>query len=275
VTHPFNYEGNPVSRGWKVAIAAILIVVLGLLFWMFSYRQVQAGEIGIITRGGDVHRVEDAGPMVKLPWPIESLHKMDVKVQKEEQDAAAASADLQDVTATLVLNYHLDRDEALSVFSGIGPDYKDRVITPALQEVFKATSAQFTAEQLITQRAQVKAEASELLRTRLASYGVIVDDLSLTNFGFSEQFTEAVEARQVAEQQALQAQAQAEQRVAEATGRRDSAQLDAEAQELLQESLTDELLQKWWIEKWDGHMPQFVGSEGSTLFQVPLNTPQE
>jgi regulator of protease activity HflC (stomatin/prohibitin superfamily) len=254
-----------------------MVVVLLTLFWIFSYRQVSAGEIGIVTRGGDVHRVEDAGPMVKWPWPVERLHKMDVKVQKLEEGAAASTSDLQEVSATLVLNYHLDRDEALAVFSEIGENYEEKVIKPAQQETFKAVSARFdNPEALIQQRAEVKAQALQDLRSRLSGYGVIVDDLSLTNLDFSEEFNQAVDQRQVAEQNALKAKAEAEAKVAEATGRRDSARLDAEAQELLQESLTDELLQKWAIEKWDGHMPQFMSGDGaSTLFQIPLQPPAE
>lgn len=263
------------TRAGKAIVGIVLAVVLSILFLIFSYRQVDAGEIGIVTRGGDVHRVESAGPMVKLPWPVERLHKMDVKVKKLEASAAAATSDLQEVTATLVLNYHLNRERALAVFAEVGTDYEDKVIVPAQQETFKAVSARFAnPEVLIQERDEVKTQAVADLRSRLTSYGVIVDDLSLTNIEFSEEFSESVDQRQVAEQNALKAEAEADARVAEARGRRDSAKLDAEAQKLLQETLTPELLQKQWIEKWDGRMPQFVGGDdASTLFQLPLEGP--
>ena len=268
---PYGTEGygwKALSKGWKVGVALAIAFLFAVLFWVFCYRQVDAGEIGIITRGGDVDRTEGAGPMVKWPWPIESFHEMEIRVQKETQDAAAASEDLQDVTATLVLNYQLDPEQALDVFSDIGTDYKDRVISPALQEVFKAASAQYTAAELITKRAEVKAAASSELRSRLADYGVIVTDLSLVNFGFSGEFAKSIEETQVANQNALKAEANARKAKAEAQGRLDAALLDAQAQDALQESLTPALLQKWWIEKWDGDMPQITGG-ATPLVQIP------
>lgn len=137
------------------------VVFLIAFFFIFMFRTVGAGQVGIITRFGDVNRVATSGIAIKMPWPIEHIEKMETRVQKEEQDASAATADLQDVNGKLALNYALDNATALRVYKELGKDYKNRVITPAVQESFKASTAQFTAAELITKRGEVKAKAEE------------------------------------------------------------------------------------------------------------------
>jgi regulator of protease activity HflC (stomatin/prohibitin superfamily) len=243
------------TRQAYVIFAAILAVIL---LFMFCFRTVEAGQVGIITRFGEVDRTANSGIALKLPWPIEKLNKMDIRVQKEEQDAPAATSDLQDVTARLALNYALDNATALRVYKEIGNDYKNRIVVPALQESFKAASSQSTAAELLTKRAEVKARAYDVIKSRLEKYGIRVIDLNITNFSFSQEFTKAIEAKQVAQQQAEQAQFNLQR-----------AELDAKAQEAQKTSLSPELLQKYAIDKWDGKMPQYVG--GGAVFNIPLN----
>lgn len=235
------------------------VVLLVILFFVFCFRTVDAGQVGIITRFGDVNRTAPSGVVLKLPYPIERLHKMEIRVQKEQQTSTAATSDLQDVTATLALNYALDGSSALKVYKEIGVEYKDRILTPAMQESFKAASASFTASQLITERTAVKAKAYEVIKTRLEKYGVRVIDLNIVNFNFSPEFTKSIEAKQVAAQHAERAKFNLEQ-----------AKLDAKAQEAQKVSLSPELLQKYAIDKWNGKMPTYVG--GGSVFNIPLTS---
>lgn len=239
---------------WVVIGIVIALIVLALL----CVRTVEAGQVGVITRFGEVNREVNSGLALKLPWPIERMEKMDTRIQKQEENATAATADLQDVRATLALNYALDRGAALQVFKTIGTEYRDRIVVPAVQESFKAAAAQYTAAELLTRRPEVKAKALDAIKKRLEPYGVRIDDLNIVNFSFSDEFSKAIEQKQVAAQEAERAKFNLER-----------ARLDAEAQILQKESLSPEFLQKLAIEKWDGHMPQYLGG-GDAVFNIPL-----
>ena len=232
------------------------MVFIGIiLFFALCFRTVGAGQVGIVTKFGEVNRTASSGIVLKLPWPLERLHKMDIRVQKEEIKAAAATSDLQDVQATLALNYALEGDSAIKVFKEIGGDYKERVINPAIQESFKAASAKYTASQLITERGKVKSDAYEVIKQRLEKYGIRVVDLNIVNFNFSDEFNKALEAKQVAAQQAEQAKYNVEKAKNNAEAAVAEAEGQAKSQKLLKQTLTKEILQKQAIEKWDGKLP--------------------
>lgn len=242
-------------KKWWVIVGLIAAVVL---FLALCVRTVEAGQVGVVTRFGEVSREVNSGLTVTLPWPIERLHKMDTRIQKQQDQATAATADLQDVRATLALNYSLDRGSALEVFKTIGTEYRDRVVVPAVQESFKAATAQYTASDLLTKRAEVKGKALEDIKKRLERYGVKIQDLNIVDFNFGSEFNKAIEQKQVAAQEAERAQFNLQR-----------ARLDAEAQNLQKQSLSPEYLQKQAIEKWDGKLPQYMGG-GDSVFNIPL-----
>jgi regulator of protease activity HflC (stomatin/prohibitin superfamily) len=261
-----------VSKSTKILIG---LAVSTVLFFVLCFRTVGAGQVGIVTRFGEVSRVQTSGIAIKLPYPVERLEKMEIRVQKEEQLANAATSDLQDVNAKLALNYALDSSTALKVYKELGKEYKDRVVTPAVQESFKAATSQYTANQLITERAEVKAKAFDVIKARVAKYGIRVVDLNIVNFSFSPEFTKAIEDKQVAQQLAGKAVQDLERIKVEAEQVITRARGDSEAQRLQQSSLTPELVRMKEIEtqfhaiqKWDGHMPQYAG--GNNIFSIPL-----
>lgn len=244
----------------KVPVGLLIggtILGLVLLFFLLCFRVVGVGQVGLVTRFGQIVREEPSGVVIKMPYPVEHLKKVNIQVQKEQADAAASTSDLQDVTTTLALNYHVDPNHVRSLYTNVGADYKNRLIDPAIQEAFKATSAEFTAGELLTKRPAVKEKALEVIKSRLNKHDIIVDDLSIVNFKFSPEFTAAIEAKQVSAQQAQQAQFNLER-----------SRLDAQAQEAQKVSLSPELLQKYAIDKWDGKMPTYVG--GGSVFNIPL-----
>lgn len=244
---------NMSHRGSGYIIGAALVV--GLLF--MTIRSVDAGQVGVITRFGEIDREAQSGLALKFPWPIEEIHYLDTRIQKQEEQSTAATSDLQDVSATLAVNYALNREEASRVYKEIGVEYRDRVIVPAVQESFKAATAQYTAADLLTRRPEVKQKALDIIKRRIEPYGIRVDDVSIVNFSFGKDFTKSIEAKQVAAQEAERAQFNL-----------DRARLDAEAQSAQKQSLSPELLQKYAIDKWDGKMPQYVG--GESVFNIPL-----
>jgi regulator of protease activity HflC (stomatin/prohibitin superfamily) len=149
------------------------------------------------------------------------------------------------------------------VYQNLGREYKERIIDPAVQEVVKAVTARYTAVELITQREKVRAEIKELLKERLMVYHIVVDDFSIVNFKFSQQFTQAIEAKQTAEQLALKAQRDLDRIKIEAEQKVTQARAEAEALRLQKENVTPQLVRLRQIEaslkaieKWDGHMPR-------------------
>ncbi len=264
------------KKSVKVTGSILAIIVL---FLLLCVRTVGVGQVGLVTRFGKVVREKQSGVMLKLPFPIESLTKLNVQVQKEQADSEASTSDLQDVHTTLALNYHLDSTRVRTIYTEVGIDYKVRIIDPALQEAFKATSAQFTASELLTKRPEVKEKALQVIKERLNKHDIIVDDLSIVNFQFSGQFTAAIEAKQVAAQQAEQAKYGVEKAkndaaaaVATAQGQADAnivtATGIARAQQLVQSTVTPATLQKDAIARWDGKMPLSIGNSG-LLFNIP------
>lgn len=245
------------SMSDKTIAILVSIPIAIVLFFALCFRTVGAGQVGVVTRFGEINRQVGSGVTIKFPWPIERLNKMDVKIQKQEQDAASATADLQDVNAKLAVNYALNSEKAGDVFKTLGSDYHERVIAPAVQESFKAATTQYTASDLLTKRSEVKQKIVDVIKKRVEPYGIRIEDVSIVNFTFSAEFTKAIEARQVAAQEAQKAQFNLER-----------ARLDAQAQEAQKTSLSPELLQKQAIEKWDGKMPQYVG--GGAVFNIPL-----
>lgn len=243
----------------QIKLVVKLIGGLLLLAWILSSVVIiPTGRVGVVTKFGRVTgRQLGAGMNIKAPWPIEGVWKANTQVQKIQDDVSAASQDLQEVTSTIAVNYHLDPSRVAEVYATLTPDYRNRVIDPAVSEVFKAATAKYTASDLITKRADVKQLADTNLVARLITRGIIVDDISVVNFKFTDEFNKAIEAKQVAQQQAERA-----------SYNLDQAKKDAQAQEAQKTSLTQEILTKMFLEKWDGHLPQAYG--GQTIFGINL-----
>ncbi|MGB3023775.1 MAG: prohibitin family protein [Candidatus Saccharimonadales bacterium] len=242
-------------KKWVVIGVIALIALIGVTS---AFRAIDTGKIGVVTQYGRVTGRElGEGLAVVLPFGLNDVSVYDVKVQKEIADTQAATKDLQDVTAEVVLNYHLNRGEVSKIHQTVGEFYKDKVITPALSETFKGASAKYNASELITERAVLKKDVYDQLRDRLGKYGIIVDDVSITNFKFSDSFARAIEDKQVAQQNAERAKFNLE-----------AAQTDAQAQAAQAQTLSDNYLRKLAIDKWDGKMPSTVAGDG-TVFSIP------
>lgn len=238
-----------------IIVVAIVLVAIGMLT---GIRQVGTGQLAVVTRYGKVSDRElGEGLHFVAPYGVDKVVRYDVKVQKDETQASAASKDLQDVTATLALNYHLEAARVKEIHQRVGPLFGLKLIDPAVQEIFKATTARYSASELITNRSEVKNEAFQGVKERLEKYGIIVDDLSIVNFQFSAAFAKAIEEKQVAQQNAERSRFNLE-----------AAQVDAQAQQAQSLTLSDLYLQKQAIEKWDGKLPTYLGN--GTVFNIPL-----
>lgn len=253
--------------------AAIAIISLIALYILSPFAVVPAGHRGVITTFGKVSEIVlDEG--LHFRWPIaQTIHLMDVRIQKGDGQGDAASRDLQTVHTSVALNFHVEPKEAANVFQTLGQNVGSTIIVPAVQEAVKAATAQYTAEELISKRPEVKERIRGLLVERLQRFGIHVDDFSITNFNFSKSFNDAIEAKTTAEQLKLKAErdlarirVEAEQKVA-------SAKAEADSLRLQKQEVTAELIrlreienQRKAIEKWDGRLPQMMTSGGTVPF---------
>lgn len=237
----------------------IVLLVLALITFLTSLRSVDTGRVGVVTSFGKVTGRElSEGISFVAPWGFNNVTEYDIKTQKEEQSATSATKDLQDVTATVVLNYRLERGSVSGMHQEVGATYKDILITPAIQSTFKSITAKYTAVELQTSRDKVESDVITEMRKRLEGRGINVENVSIVDLQYSKEFTKAIEQRQVAEQNAKRAEFNLQQ-----------ARLDAQSQEVQAETLTDNYLQMKAIEKWDGHLPKATGGDG-TLFNIPI-----
>jgi len=251
-----------------VIIGAILVFFLFLHPWV----QIGAGERGVVLNFGAVQKtVLGEGLHFRVPI-MQKIARMDVKVQKATTDAAAASSNLQDVSSTVAINYHIVPDKANIVYQSLGIEFKERIIDPAVQEVVKAVTARYTAEELITKRSAVSDAMKLNLTERLIANNIAVDAFSIVGFSFSKIFMEAIESKQTAEQLAMKAQRDLERIKIEAEQKVTAARAEAESLKLQKENISPDLIELRKIEanlkaidKWNGILPQVTGS-GSVPF---------
>jgi regulator of protease activity HflC (stomatin/prohibitin superfamily) len=247
-------------------LMVIVGVIIFILIFFRPWVQVGAGQRGIVLNFGAVQeQVLEEGLHLRIPV-MQEIVLMDVKVQKAETDAAAASADLQDVSSRVALNYHIVPDKANIVYQKIGVQFKERIIDPAILEVVKAVTARYTAEELITKRPAVSEAMRLALMDRLIVNNIAVDAFSIVIFSFSKIFTEAIESKQTAEQLALKAKRDLDRIKIEAEQKITAARAEAESLRLQRANISPDLIElrkieanMKAIEKWNGVLPQATG----------------
>lgn len=247
-----------------VRIAVIAGVIL-ILFFMRPFTIVNAGHAGLVFNFGAVSdRILEPGLHFKIPV-MQNILQVDVRIQKSETPASSASKDLQTVSTTVALNYHLLKTRVNTVYNEVGLGFEDKIIDPAVQEIVKGITARYTAEELITKREVVSLQIRENLETRLKKYNLIVDDFSIKSFNFSAEFDKAIEAKQTAEQEALKAEREVRRVEAEAQQKVARARAEAEELRLKSRQITPMMVQMEWIKKWDGKLPTYMTGENQAV----------
>ncbi len=281
----------------KIGLAVMAVGFVAGIFFIGSdcITTIPTGHTGIVTTFG---RVEDytyeAGVHTKAPW--QQVVKMDNRIQKAEVDMLSFSSDIQEVSTVYTINYQIEKANAQTIYRTIGQDYYNTIILPRIEESVKSMIAKYNAESLISSRVQLSEEIRADLTEKLAAYNVEVIDASIENLDFSDAFTNAVEAKQVAAQEKLKAeiqqeqanieakaaaeraviaaQAEAEKAVIEAEAAAEAAkkeadakayagEKEAEANKKLADSITDSLIEYKTIEQWNGQLPTYQGGEGT------------
>ena len=248
-----------VKKGSK-AIVVIIVIFIALIVLSSAFETVGPGHRGVVFSkfGGIQENVLNEGLQFKIPF-VEDIIPIDVRIQKAQTGSTASSKDLQMVSSTIAVNYHINPDRVNTVYQEIGVFFKERVIDPAVQESVKAATARFTAEELITRREEVKEVIKMSLVERLAPFNILVDEFNIIDFTFSRSFNEAIESKQTAEQRALQAERDLDRIKIESEQMLTRARAEAESQKIQGQTISSNILQLRAIEKWDGEFPQVVG----------------
>jgi regulator of protease activity HflC (stomatin/prohibitin superfamily) len=272
----------PIANKLKIAAAVVTIIVI-IVIMAESIVIVEAGHRGVVLYLGAVeNRVLGEGVHFIAPF-LEQVVPMEVRTQKFQAEASAASNDLQEVQTVIAVNYRIDPTEANKIYQTLGVNYGDRVISPTIQESVKASVAKFNAEDLITKRETAKSVIANAIRSTLAANDIQTQNVFITDFKFSDAFASQIEQKVVAFQKYLtelnnlrsvsvvanqsvaQAEGQARATAAKATG-------ESQAIKIITSQLREspEYLQWQAISKWNGQMPYAVGTGGLPFFQLPL-----
>lgn len=250
----------------KYGLILLAIIVFISIFNPFVV--INAGHRGVKTTFGKVEQVVfEEGLHLRIPI-MQQVKEINVQIQKAEGDGDAASRDLQQVHTKIALNYHLIPSRVAETYQLIGDldSVGDRIIVPAVQEAFKATTANYTAEELISKRPEVRDHISTFMKDRLLRHGIQIDEFSIVNFRFSESFNQAIEGKTTADQLKLKAERDLERIKVEAEQKIASAKAEAESLRLQKQEITPDLLklreienQRLALEKWNGQLPQVTG----------------
>lgn len=290
-----------------IVIAVCAIALLALAFNCFT--SVPTGYTGIVTTFGKVEDyILEAGLHAKLPW--QKVVKMDNRNQKGTLDLVAFSQDIQQVDLRYSVNYQIEKTNAQNIYRSIGEKYYDTVMSPRIEEAVKSCVAKYTAETLIESRNALSDEIYLILKNDLASYNIEIISTSIENIDFSDAFTDAVEAKQVAAQNKLKAEIEQNQAImeqksaaeraiiaanAEAETAKIAAQADLEITKIQADaaeyagqkdaaintaiagSMTPELLKYYYIKGWNGILPSTYISqeEFMSLFEIATSGKQD
>lgn len=254
---------NPEVLKVKHFMVGLGVLLIALAFVFSCFYIINAGERGVlITLGNPADTVITEGMHFKIPF-IQSVVVFDIKTQKDEIDTTSASKDLQTVSTRIAVNYHLESTSATRIYKEVGVDYINRILSPAIQESTKASTAQYTAEELITKREQVRETIKQLLKEKMSQRGIVIEDVLITNFDFSKSFNDAIENKVTMQQNALaaenklkQIEFEAKQRVTQANGEAEAIKIQAEA---IQAQGGKEYVNLQAIAKWNGQLPTYTG----------------
>ena len=192
---------------------------------------------------------------------------IDNRIQKLEVNTEAFSKDLQSVNTVLAINYRVDTSKSYSIYKNIGADYENVLVVPAVNEVLKAITATYTAEESVTNRQLISDGLVSGLNEKLNDIGLYVTDVNIIDFDFSEAFITAIEEKQVAQQQLLKAETEKKTKItnaqADAEAQKIRAEGEAEANKTISQSLTDQVIENKKIEKWNGELPKVSGGAGT------------
>lgn len=259
------FSGKSAKKGVKIGIVAALAIIVILN----CFTIVEAGHTGVVVTLGKVKEgVLQEGIHFKIPF-IQQIVKIDNRIVKLEVETEAFSKDLQTVETVLAINYRVDTSKSYSIYKNIGANYETVLVTPAVNEVLKAITAKYTAEESVTNRVLISDGLVSGLNDKLNEIGLYVTDVNIINFEFSEAFITAIEEKQVAQQKLLKSETEKQTAIINAQANAETVRINAEAQaqanKILNESLSDRVIEYNKVQKWNGILPKVTGNGGSLI----------
>lgn len=259
---------NYCRKNNKKIFPMILITISGLLLIVPGcITTIATGEVGIKTTWNKITNVNmKEGIQLKYPW--QKVIKMNIKVQKYENDKSmeTSTKDMQVVNSVIVsLNYQLDENKVTDMYRKVGEKYDSIVLEPAIQEAIKSAISLYNAEELVTKRSEVSNTILETVSSKVKDYGLNIISVSLKNFDFSDEYNQSIERKTIAEQNALTAEQELKTSEANAKKKIIEAQAEADANNIKNSTITEEILTQQFIEKWNGELPKVMGDNGNIL----------
>jgi regulator of protease activity HflC (stomatin/prohibitin superfamily) len=245
---------------------------------------VPPGYVGVVVQLGQVQPNTLPPGLYFRPFLIQNVIDFETRVRPHNFRAIdAASREYQSVKLTGTLNFSVDGQQADDLYTRVGLDFADRVIDSAFADIVKEVVPQYGVSEILAKRDEIRAATKQRMQAALGRYGIIVEDVYLADISFSPEYAQAIEQKQVAQQavererevlnqkriQAEQAEAQAKGEAAAEVAR---AQGAAQANRLLTESITAELIEYQRVQKWDGKLPLYQGGDASVLLPAPSQT---
>ena len=259
---------NIIKKGMVKMYKIISYIVTGLLgvaillMVLFGTYTVNTGEVAIISRFGKVISVEKEGMKFKIPI-IDKKTKLEIRDRLIKGVYSVSSEDLQTVSTEVSVQYKII--DPLKVFKSFKNEYDTRLVNPRISEIVQAISSNYTIEELVAKRQQLGQDIYTTLKNDLLPYGIEVQKVSIINHDFSDSFEEAIEQKKSAEQLAQKEEIENRQRIKNAETNLKVKELEAKANSILTETLTDKVLKKQMIDKWNGEMPKVVGKDNVLL----------
>lgn len=260
-------------------IAIIIATIVFVIACFTSVTVVSAGHTGVVTTFGKVNEnVLTEGMHIKAPW--QRVNKIDNRIVKLTVDTEGTTKDLQVVTVELAVNYRIEPTMSYAIIKNVGKTYEDTLVIPSTNEVLKAVMAKYSAEGCIKDRASLSQEVVDLINGKLNKQGIYVEDVNIVNFNFSEELNNAIEKKQVAEQNKLKAETDKQKTIIEAEAKAEQKKIEAEAEanatlakaeaeakanEMLNKSLSDKVINYNAIEKWNGELPKVNGNSANII----------
>lgn len=258
----FNYkdEYDDLKIGKIVGHSIVGLFILIMIFCSFTI--IETGEVGVKYRLGKITNAKMHDGLNLVNPITEYVEKVNIKVQKIEEEVESSTKDMQIINTTVAVNYRLELNKVVDLYKKVGKNYKETILQPAIKESIKTAIAKYNAEEITTKRNEVSSECLKAIQNKVEKYGIVIEDFNLTNFSFSDEYTKAIEEKQVAEQKLEKARLEAEQKVVEAEATR-------KANELLSQTITDKTLREKFIEKWNGQLPTtYAGDDVLGIFNL-------
>ena len=254
------------AQKYKKFIPIIIAGLIALLVVSDGFFTIQPGEVGLKIRLGKIVDSYSEGLYFKIPY-VEKIDRFSIRIQRADIKTSAFSNDMQTIVVNMAINHRIEKSTVISIYRNLGPDYVKIVIDPITQEAVKSITSKYSAEKIISNRAEVTREMDQVVKSRLDEKQIIVTDLSITNFEFTTDFLKSVEDKQIAEQMAKKAEKDVERVKKEAIQVIERARAEAESLKLQRGAVSEQLIelrkveaQIKAIEKWNGTLPQYVGN---------------